>query len=1159
MTNELNRRALMLCEVALACPPEDLAALLDEQCASDPALREAVDAMLALQPAADGFLVQRKRSMPVSQHVDTVNPGDRIGPFEITGSLGGGGMGDVYAAEQEHPVRRRVALKIIKLGMDTKQVIARFEAERQALALMDHPNIAKVLDAGATDKGRPYFVMELVEGIAITEYCDKQGMSLRDRLNLFVQVCTAVQHAHQKGIIHRDIKPSNVLVTHVDDKPAIKVIDFGIAKATEQRLTEQTLFTEMGQLIGTPAYMSPEQADPIGLDIDTRSDIFSMGVLLYELLTGMPPFDVKTLRGAAMEEIKRIIREDEPRKPSTRLSQLGEALDTVARQRSSKPQKLESLLRGDLDWIIMKALEKDRTRRYATASGFAQDIDRYLKDEPVDAGPPSGIYRLRKFARRNRAGVIACSLVVAALVFGVIGTTWGMLWAVEEKKRADAAAMAEAIAKSDALQRADEQTLAREAALRASTAAAVSAEKAQQEAATAKAVIKFLQSTLTSADPSKQKNRDYTVREAVVTAAERVADSFPDQPDVEAVVRNTIGSIFVNLAMLEQAEPQLQTALEIRRRLHDGDHLEVAESLCMLGALQHNKGNFEDAKRSFGDALAMQRRMLGEEHKLVAESLRQLGTCLKELHDLSAAEPALVQALAIDRRIDGGKHEGLIGSLNELAYVRMLRDDVSSTLELLREALALTRELYGEDHLHFARQAANMGQVLFQTGKLSEAEPLLRQAIKIRLAWLDEDHPLVSAARIGLARLLLAQGDYAGAAEVHRQILKRDRKRLPAGHPYIAGDLINLAEALDNLGQHSEAESMYREALEALRAQGYDEHPRTLTAMAGLGQALLSQEKLIEAEVMLRKTLDLRRRVLGERHRATFDVMSDLASLLHKKGEWPGAEKLFREALNAQREDLGDSDSATLATANNLALLLADKGELDEAEPLTLDTLERRRRLLGDEHPHTLTSMNNIAVLYDKLGRFEEAEPLYVQTLELRRRVLGEQHPHTHRSMYILAGFYRRHEQLEQAETLYVQTLKLHRSLLGERHPDTLATMNKLAMLYADTNRPEEAESLFKEAADGARSSLPTGDRRVGLYLLDYGRFLAKHHRFHDAEVALLESHTHLKEGLGARHEQTIKAIRSIVDLYEAWEGPEKAAEWRATLGDAQETEAGQP
>jgi serine/threonine protein kinase len=427
-------------------------AMLDRACAGNPQLRARVEKLLAAHARSEGFFADCIPALAVSNGAGTaefsaVRPesmedavGSRIGPYKLLQKIGEGGCGVVYMAEQERPVRRRVALKIIKLGMDTRSVIARFEAERQALALMDHPNIARVLDAGATETGRPYFVMELVHGVRITEYCDKSSLSTRQRLELFIQVCHAIQHAHQKGIIHRDIKPSNVLVTLHDGVPVPKVIDFGIAKAMEEKLTDKTLFTMFGHFIGTPAYMSPEQAQMSGLDVDTRSDIYSLGVLLYELLTGKTPFDQNELMASGLDEMRRTLREREPHRPSTKLDTLPNTeLTMTAQRRHVEPPGLRSELQGDLDWVVMKALEKDRTRRYETAYGLAMDIVRFLHDEPVVARPPSRFYRFRKLVQRNRALFTAIGAVAAALILGLSLSTFLFLREREARQRAVAA------------------------------------------------------------------------------------------------------------------------------------------------------------------------------------------------------------------------------------------------------------------------------------------------------------------------------------------------------------------------------------------------------------------------------------------------------------------------------------------------------------------------------------------------------------------------------------------------------------------------------------------------------------------------------------------------------------------------------------------------
>jgi len=737
-------------------------------------------------------------------------PGDRIGRYQLLRQIGEGGCGVVYLAEQQEPVRRQVALKVIKLGMDTRQVVARFEAERQALALMDHPNIAKVLDAGATETGRPFFVMELVPGVKITDYCDEHRLSTEERLQLFVQVCQAIQHAHQKSVIHRDIKPSNILVTLQDGRPVPRVIDFGIAKATDQPLTDKTLFTAYAHFIGTPAYMSPEQAELSGLDIDTRSDIYSLGVLLYELLTGKTPFELRSLLVAGLEEILRTIREQEPVPPSTRLDtmQRQELADAAGRRRADPP-KLIHQMRGELDWIVMKALEKERARRYETVHGLARDVERHLHNELVLARPPNALYRFHKLVRRNKLAFAAAGAVFISLAVGLGLSTWMFLKEKEARRQAE-----------------------------------IEAIKSQQ-------VAGFLQEMLDGVEPSVALGRDTTLlREILDQAAGRVGRELNTQPEVEAELQTTIGGVYQALGQYPKAEAMQRQALAIRRKFYGDDNLKTADSLGHLARALLAEGRLAEAETLARAALATRRKLLGEDNVEVAGSMDLLALVLRYEGRVSAAEPLARAALATRRKLLGEESLAVAGSLNNLGLILDDENKVTEAGSLYQESLAIQQKLLGHDDPNIAGGLNNVAGVLDREGKLAEAESRQRESLAMQRRLFGDEHPAVASAIDNLAEILHDEGELSEAETLSRQALAMRRKLL-GEHPVVARSLIHLSGILRDEGKLAEAESAEREGWLMRRKLLGDEHPGTADALNRLAAILAREGKYGEAESLL--------------------------------------------------------------------------------------------------------------------------------------------------------------------------------------------------------------------------------------------------------------------------------------------------------------------
>ena len=888
-----------------------------------------------------------QRSAPFSSLYSApgAHTGDMVGPYKLIEVIGEGGFGEVWLAERREPMVQRVAIKIIKPGMDSRAVIARFEQERQALAVMDHPNVARVFDGGVTASGTPYFVMEYVDGEPITAYADAKRLTLRERLELFIPVCEAVQHAHHKGLIHRDLKPSNVLVAEIEGKAVPKVIDFGVAKAIAGENRSNTAQTQAGVAIGTPLYMSPEQVAG-ETDVDTRTDVYSLGVMLYELLAGEAPFDAGSMRKAAMAEIQRVIREDTPPKPSLRIAQLAsDRSTTIAGARSATSERVTSELRRELDWIPLMALRKERDRRYESPQALADDLRRYLDGRPLRAAPDSRAYLARKFVRRHKVPVAAAAAVFVALSAGLAVALWQRGEAIraqeseaEQRARADERAEAAERAEKSEKSRADElkrvsdfqsQMLGQIDTTKAgvdlmndvrSRFAAALEKEGVPEAERASRTGAFSQELVrVNATDAAAALIDRTI---LKPAIQSIGEQFGDQPAVDAQLRHALAELYRSIGLNESAVPLQESTLATRRRVLGEEHPETIQSISNMSVLLRELGRLAEAEPYHREALEKSRRILGEDHIETVIAISNMGGLLRAKGELSEAEP------------------------------------------YYREALEKFRRTVGATHIETIRSINNMGVLIAEQGRLAEAEPFYREGLEQCRRTLGEEHPLTITCLNNIAFLLFSQGK-AVEAELH-----------------------------------------LREALEKSRRTLGEEHPDTLLAVSNIGALLLDQRRLADAEPYLVEAVEIRRRTLGNEHPDTLISINNLGMLLLDQHKFADAEPYLREVLEIRRRTLGDDSVDTLVSIGNLGTLLRDAGRLAEAEPLYREALDNRRRVLSDEHPHTLVSIGNMGILLSRKGSHAEAEPFLLESFEKRARTLGDTHPLTVAAIGALADLY---------------------------------------------------------------------------------------------------------------------------------------------------------
>jgi len=774
--------------------------------------------------------------------------GGQIGRYKLLSILGEGGMGIVYLAEQKRPIKRQVALKVIKPGMDSKLVVARFEAERQALALLDHPNIAHVYDAGTTKAGRPYFVMEYVRGLPITEYSDCHKLAIEDRLNLFWQVCLAVNHAHQKGIIHRDIKPSNILVSTQDDRAVPKIIDFGVAKALSMPLTERTLATEDSQLLGTPEYMSPEQADMAIEDIDTRSDIYSLGVLLYVLLTGVLPFDSDTLREGGIEHIRKVIRETDPKTPSTRLTKLGENAKMVAENRRTEVAALAKCLHRELEWIPLKAMRKERAERYRSASELADDIGNYLKGIPLIAGPESTVYQIRKFVRRKQALVTGIVVVLIVLVAGVVGIV-------------------------------------------------VFAVKAERSRTEAQLIADFLENDVLGS-VREARVGEATVSHILDAASKSLEGKFKDRPLIEARISEKLGWTYRWLGESTKALPHMQNAIRIYKQHYGQEHATTLWAMDRLGWIYMDQGRYHDMERLWTKSLQIRQRVSSVEDQIIA--LNALGSTYRYLGKYKEAELLYNKVLEIVQHGLGEENFWLLPYIRcNLACAYWHQGLYEEAERLFVETLETAE--WSEEYnkwwgLYYTMRLANMYR---EQGRYSEAEPLFVKILETQRLALGNKHLHTLLSMYGLARLYTAQDRYKEAENLFTEMREIAPHQLGEQHPDTLSFINGYAVLLTKQKRYDEAEPLFRKALEGRRQKLYDDHPYTLETKNDLAVLYKEQGRYDEAEQLLVEALEGRRLKLGDTHPHTIDSMNNLIDLYEawnkpeKAKEWRA--KLLKE------------------------------------------------------------------------------------------------------------------------------------------------------------------------------------------------------------------------------------------------------------------------
>ncbi len=868
---------------------------LDEACASDPALRQEVESLLeAGDRLHPGFL----KSPPMAGKWDSVANGiDNVAGvaagqifaqrFQLVRKLGVGGMGQVWLAEQMSPVKRQVALKLIKAGMYDESIVQRFQSERQSLAIMDHPAIAKVFDAGTTPQGQPYFVMEYVPGLPITEYCDRKKLKISDRLELFIHACEAVQHAHQKAVIHRDLKPANILVVEVDGKPAPRIIDFGLAKAIAPLASDESPFTQVGLFMGTPGYMSPEQADPSVRDIDTRTDVYSLGVVLYVLLAGLQPFDSNERQEIPLDELLRMLRVEEPPTPSTKVG--GNRVNSAgkAEARSTEPRQLVKILRGDLDWITMRAIEKDRTRRYGTASDLAADIRHYLNHEPVVARPANMTYQFRKYVRRHRVAAAAVTGLVVVLF------SFSILQALQLRR------------------------ITRER------------DRANRERDRANRITDFMTGMFKVSDPSQSRGNTVTAREILDKASSDLNSGLAKDPEVQSQMMQDMARTYENLGLYPRAHELAQHALTSRLSLLGPDDPKTLEARSQLGDIVDLEGHYADAERILRQALDGERRVLGTQNPLTVETMDHLAVVVGQQGRYDEQEKLDREAIKTGAQALGPESEQVMRATLDLGVALWNQARYAEAEHTFRQLVDVERRVLGADAVQTMKAMGNLGLSIKSQGRLAEAEPIYREVLANSQRVMGPEHPETAFNLDRLANLLSEEGHPVEAEKLTREELAIRLRTLGPEHTRTLIAKINLSDELFKEGHFREAEKLQREALGIqVRIRG-PENVDSLIFKTYLAKSLNAERRYAEAEKLARETYGIQSRLYGPQHTDTIDTLRELGKAMAHTQRYGEANKLFQDVIHNGSNSTGQGNRWSVWYA--FACVAAAAGQTDDA------------------------------------------------------------------------------------------------------------------------------------------------------------------------------------------------------------------------------------